>query len=102
MDKEAIKTKLQKAVYALIENDSFLFDADVNERSVTHHLAIYLAKEFPDHHVDCEYNRMFRNGLQVRKVVAVEQVLTDDITAQTAYPDIIVHRRENNINNLLV
>jgi hypothetical protein len=87
----------------LIKDDSFLFDAAVNERSITHCLAIYLADQFPEYDIDCEYNRMLKDGQQVRKsAVRIKEVLTDDLDAQTVYPDIIVHWREDDTHNLLV
>ena len=48
---------LEIALSELIERDSFLFEADANERSITHKLAEYLQAQFQDWNVDCEYNR---------------------------------------------
>ena len=104
MDKREIEIKLQGALAQLIKDDEFLLVNEVNERSLTHVLAIYLAKEFPKYHVDCEYNRMFKDGEQVPKgaVRLSGRVPIDDLNARTAFPDIIVHRREDDLHNLLV
>lgn len=41
----------------LLAEDAYLFEADANERSISHRLALYLEEEFPGWNVDCEYNR---------------------------------------------
>lgn len=45
------------ALDRLIDKDRLLFEIDVNERSITHRLALYLQGAFPGWHVDCGYNR---------------------------------------------
>jgi hypothetical protein len=108
MNKETIQEKIDQALRRLAENDSALLNSDVNERSMTHQLAIYLADEFTDYDydVDCEYNRMFYEGVQVqKKSIRVEEMPTvsiGDLSARTAYPDIIVHWREDDKHNLLI
>ena len=39
------------ALYALLEDDSYLLEKDVNERSISHRLACHLQREFPTWHV---------------------------------------------------
>ncbi len=93
-NKNAVKDKIINAYKKLLENDICLLKNDVNERSITHKIAEYLQQEFSEYHVDCEYNRdgHFTKKLEVKKID------TDDIEAQTIYPDIIIHNRgtENN------
>jgi len=67
MNKDVIQEKLNRAIETLVEYDKFLLAADVNERSITHQLALYLEDEFADYDIDCEYNRMFKDGAQVQK-----------------------------------
>ena len=67
MNKDAIQERLNRAIDDLVEHDVFLLDADVNERSITHQLALCLEEEFPDYDIDCEYNRMFKDGVRCRK-----------------------------------
>lgn len=95
---------LEKAYGELLKNDSFLLQNDVNERTITHRLAIYLEKYFPEYHIDCEYNR---NGSGIapksleglkRKIAETEiqkkpEDYIDDTSAMTVYPDIIIHKR---------
>lgn len=108
MDKAEIKEKLERAVAALMQSDVDLLRRDVNERSITHWLAIHLMPLFPDHDVDCEYNRDVHGGKTIddfRDVLlgrlSPEEWPTDT-DARTVYPDIIVHRRGTNDENLLV
>lgn len=105
-DKALVERYLSQALGRLVEDDAFLLVNEVNERSITHHLAGYLSREFPGYHVDCEFNRMFKNAALVHKAVRrVRQLATVsiwDLDARTAFPDIIVHDRDDDLHNLLV
>jgi hypothetical protein len=81
--------------------DGALFDFDVNERTLTQRLALYLQKYFPYYKVDCEYNREVENKKRL-PIIKVESVMTDDIRARTVFPDIVIHDRGNHVHNLLV
>lgn len=48
---------IASALKQLYVDDAYLIDNDVNERSVTHWMAVYLQAEFESWNVDCEYNR---------------------------------------------
>ncbi|HIK41546.1 hypothetical protein [Thermoleptolyngbya sp. M55_K2018_002] len=118
MERKEVEEILQEALELLKEHDSYLFRVDANERSFTHKLAGYLQAGFQTRnlelHVDCEYNRSqgdhkklileqeIRNRLS--KVLEESGGLPgyDDTNAKTVYPDIIVHKRGDNENNLLV
>src|ERR1700743_3834732 len=106
MTKDLIQEKLSRVLETLAKDDKSLLDSDVNERSMTHQLAVYLTDEFSDYDVDCEYNRMFNAGVLVRKtsirIEEMEKVSVGDLNARTAYPDIIVHWREDDKHNLLI
>lgn len=94
-----VQVCLKSAIGELLRNDLDLLRLDVNERSITHKLAGYLQKGFPDWDVDCEYNR---NHDQVKQLRFPQgQVRPDDTDAKTVFPDIIVHKR-NSDGNLLV
>jgi len=84
---EDVKRRVIAAICALYRHDRELLDVDANERSITHKLAEHLQREFPGWHVDCEYNRRGREPKRLE--------------AKTVFPDIIVHRRGNR-KNLLV
>ncbi len=89
-----------------------LFVNDVSERAITHKLAEYIQKRFPDLNVDCEYNRNTALGPRHAKELRVEreEIVNhlvynkdeEDLLAISTYPDIIVHLRETNDKNLLV
>ena len=85
---EEIKAKVQKSLSILSINDSFLLKNNVAERAIAHKLGEYLQNLFPYYTVDCEYNRHGQN----------KKILSD----KKVYPDIIIHERGNNKNNLLV
>jgi hypothetical protein len=88
------------AVDSLLDRDAYLLKADANERSISHRLGMYLEREFPDFNVDCEYNR---DGIEPKKLPRfVLQPDSQDTDAKTVFPDIIVHRRATNDDNLLV
>jgi hypothetical protein len=72
----------------------------VNERSITHYLAIYLKQEFADWDVDVEYNRNL--GFIKRVRLDPPQPSADDTDAVTVYPDVIVHKRDTTSNLLVV
>lgn len=96
---EEIERLLHNAVEFLKKEHAELLKNDVNERSITHHLANYLEKHFRDWNVDCEYNRDHDDPKSLQ--IAPKNTLSDSIHAVTVYPDIIVHKR-NLKNNLMV
>jgi hypothetical protein len=84
-----VRRSIEKSLCLLYRNDHFLITNGTEERTITHKLAEYIQQQFPEWHVDCEYNR---RGISNSK---------DIPTQSTSYPDIIVHRR-NTKDNLLV
>ncbi len=101
-----VKQKVKNAIEVLFRKDSHLLKIDVNERSITHKLALYLQDEFKGWDVDCEYNR---NRYDTKKLIIgddihlkAETTRTDDEHGNTVYPDIIVHRRGTDQNLLVV
>jgi len=106
-EKEEIERKVNIAIGVLFENDAFLLESDVNERSITHKLAEYLQQQFPEYHVDCEYNRTKNKSMGKRYItkileLPIDDVKSDNIEAKTVYPDIIVHKRGTEINLLAI
>jgi predicted PhzF superfamily epimerase YddE/YHI9 len=81
-----IKEKIERAIRTLLKNDLFLLINDLDELTISHKLAEYLQQEFPDWHVDVEYNR---DKEQLKR-----------LEGELFRPDIIVHIRDTN-NNLL-
>lgn len=96
---EEIKNKIYKAFEELIKHDAFLLIHDVNERSLTHCLAIYLKKFFPEYDIDCEYNRdgIGTSPKRISKIKELEKfkknIKPENDNGVTVYPDIIIHHR---------
>lgn len=97
---------LIRAIDKLLSDDRYLFTFDVNERSITHRLACCLQSEFPEWHVDCEYNRDVNSSdqLHFRKFLygLVPTPSADDIEGKSVFPDIIVHKRGSSNNHLVI
>jgi hypothetical protein len=93
-----VKEKVTVAIEILFKNDAFLLENDVHERAITHKFAEYLQAQFPDWHVDCEYNR---DHMESKALHTISEC--DEERKKTKYvvPDIIIHQR-NKENNLLV
>ena len=95
-----MQTELNKVVGALGEfyaHETYLFEKDLGERTLTHRLAVHLEKKFSGWSVDCDYNRL---GERTLRLPHGTMVSTDDHFAKSVYPDIVVHQREIP-NNLL-
>jgi hypothetical protein len=101
-----VKRKVRAAIELLIRKDAHLLKIDVNERSITHRLALHLQEVFKGWDIDCEYNR---NRYDTKKLIigndvhiTVETIQSDDEQGKTVYPDIIVHHRGTDQNLLVV
>lgn len=101
---------VDKAIKTLLANDIFLITNNVNERSITHKLATYLNIELnknkKEWDIDCEYNIMSKKVIEkdfiTKKLnLRIDQINNNDVSAKTVYPDIIIHRRDSDKNNLL-
>jgi len=92
--------RVHAALVRLLKEDIYLLQADVNERSLSHRLAIYLEELFPGWAVDCEYNRDDHEPKRLQ--LNPEQILSDDEEGTTVYPDIIVHKRGCRSNLLAI
>jgi hypothetical protein len=102
-----IDSHVGNALANLLERDAVLFTTDANERSLAFRLALYLAYEFPDFDVDCEYNRHYKTHYKQLHDERLSQFTArkapvDDENGLTVFPDIIVHRRESPENLLVV
>lgn len=96
---------LIKAIEEFLQKENFLLSEDLNERAMTHKLAEYIQKYFQDYNVDCEYNRMRdKDGKEynTKKLnIKSKNINLTNIKQTTVYPDIIIHKRGNNNDNLL-
>ena len=106
MNRDLIEEMVRKSIDRLIKEDSHLLIIDVNERTISHRLALYLQKEFEDWNVDCEYNRNIDTtkmlNLSKRIQIPIEEVPPDDTEGKTVFPDIIVHHRGTDDNLLVI
>lgn len=108
MEKELVHTLIKKSVEDLYKYDSYILSNhyNINERTVTHRLAIYLENQFSKFgfHVDVEYNRMredYRNQDELGNLLGKK--LNWEETGEGSsfvYPDIIVHKRDTDANLL--
>ena len=104
MNKTQLINILETAKKAFLEKDVYLLEVEANERSLTHKFGEHLQAVIGDSwDVDCEYNR---RGFDTKTIYATDivggWVKTDDLSAKTVYPDIIVHKRGPGGPNLLV
>ena len=103
-----IRQRVETALKQLSVLDSVLLHSDVNERTITHRLAVHLERHFDGWDVDCEYNRTGGDPERLAKLerrleeVGCEEPLTRDTMGRTVYPDIIVHRRKTDEKLLLI
>lgn len=101
MDRNKITKLVNKAIDLLVENGSQLLDLNVTEPALSHHLARYLGELVPKcFNVDCEYNRHFDDPKRLN--LKRRQAKDREIRATTVFPDIIVHKRDSDTDNLLV
>lgn len=111
MDFNDVREQMKLALKCFYKKDWYLIEKNVNERSITHKLAIYMEQVFNDYDVDCEYNRNL-DKVKVLNTIADRYnslELNDDSielnhAKRRVYPDIIVHRRRSDKrgDNLLV
>lgn len=90
MNNSIIKGKIREAIKLFITKDKqALLGVDIYEPTISHRIAVYLEKLFPDFDIDCEYNKTLlgkkknMNGKKIR-------------------PDIIIHTRSTNEDNSVI
>src|SRR5690606_14754897 len=92
------------AISKLFMLDHYLLINDLNERTIAHKFAVYLQEQFPDYHIDCEYNKNIDedNGSKnIRLLKSIPIQSEEEWSTVSIYPDIVVHKRGENCNNLL-
>jgi len=99
MDKDCVEKLLVESIDQLLSLDNYLLEKDVNERSISHRLAVYIEKHFPDWDVDCEYNRDHDDSKRLNLEPGC--IKSGDLQATTVFPDIIIHKRGTK-NNFIV
>ena len=109
MNHDWSRGEVEEAITSALElldiDDSDLLEYDSSERSITHRLAVYLERIFVGLKVDCEYNRRGINGLPKRVYMNKDKYHLENLgidSADTVLPDIVIHSRGIDSENLLV
>lgn len=77
--------RILAAATHLLNHDSYLFTRDLNERSISHKFAEHLQREFPEWHVDCEYNRDHHDPKRL-DLPPRHDISSDDLTLRQFSP----------------
>lgn len=108
MDDRQILERVRNAIASFLANDADCLARGLNEVNLSANLAFHLKNEFKEYNVDAEYNGDIdkpndRKALMIAKSRMSE--LKRDTSQDDSYnlrPDIIVHKRGTNENNLVV
>jgi hypothetical protein len=98
MKKREIIRKINVALDLFYEKDKHLIEINVHERSIAHKFAEYLQLLFPDYNLDCEYDK---RGKYTKKLEDIRQCAKER-TTNRILPDIIIHERGYDRNNLVI
>lgn len=114
MEKVEFENLLESAIKLLYRDDATLLERryNINERTVTHRLALHLTYLFTNFDVDCEYNRMSLGGFdnytegdfwaKTLNLTAAQNISAEDDDAKTVFPDIIIHKRRKLVNLAII
>lgn len=111
-----IDTLVRQALNYVLAKDTWLLTNDLSEQSISHRIAYYLEQLFNDYDVDCEYNGDIdrQNNKKAISVLKTELMqfgllrdkeasdLEKEFTNRAVFPDIIIHKRGTNENNLCI
>jgi len=101
MKRAVVEARLTKALQQLDTHDRHLLENDLSERCIASRLAFHLQAQFPEHHVDVEYNRA--DDIAKRVPISCECDTRKNREGDPlAVPDVIVHRRGPAGPNVLV
>jgi hypothetical protein len=100
-----------KTILKFIVQEKFILEKNLNERTITHKLAEHIKDAFTGYDVDCEYNKMGKENVDIdeeyvskRLNLEVENTPSNSVDGSTVFPDIIVHHRglDGHENNYLI
>lgn len=103
-----ILSKFDLAVEMLLSNDAYLLERKIHERSIAFKLAEYLQPLFNGCNVDSEYNGDAEKENDRKALLIVHQEIENiglepnEDNNYSISPDIIIHQRGHNKNNLVV
>ena len=98
MEQQEVIDKIKQALNLFYKKDKYLIDNNAHERSISHKLAEYLRPMFPDYNVDCEYDL---HGDELKTLKGIKECFKRKKT-ERILPDIIIHERGPDVNNLAV
>jgi len=97
MDKMSVKILIEKALKELIRRDIGLIHRKVKEECINHRLACYLERLLSEYgggySVDLEYDKNYNDPKKI--------IIDENKNIKAIRPDIIIHERETNDNNLI-
>ncbi len=108
---------VKKGLDVLIQtSDIWLLKNDLSEQSISHRLALHLDTLFKGYDVDCEYNgdvdrqnnkkaiSILKSELEHFGLLRDKEAndLEKEFTNRAVFPDIIIHQRGTNKNNLCI
>jgi hypothetical protein len=115
-----IYERIERSVLRFIERDYKLLVSDANEDSISARIAQNMEPEFPEWDIDTQYNRFGigiktkliniskekfleyrRRGIAPNFRISIEELYGNPESAPV-FPDIIVHKRNEEFNNHLV
>ncbi len=103
MEQYQVERRIMHAIDSLRMKDNYLLWKDCSERSIVHKFAQYLEFAFPsEYDVDCEYNRNLGDKKRLLQSFPSHFNVDKYTEERLVSPDIIIHMRDSNNNNLLV
>ena len=106
---------VKSALELLNEKDKHLMDYNLNEQAISHQFAVKLARYFVELNVDCEYNGNVAADKERKEIHLLNYKLSRfkskkhrpylppaELVNISITPDIIIHKRGENIDNLLI
>lgn len=96
MNKLLIKNLIDALNNMINSDDIYLLKHSINERSITHRYAFHLQKFFPGLVIDCEYNKMYKEGDSeslIPKKIFADQYYKQNKLGRSVFPDVIIHER---------
>lgn len=110
-----VQYRVEEALKLLNKKDKHLMDYNLNEQAIAHQLAVKLAKYFVRLTVDCEYNGNVNANKSRKEIQMLNDKLgkfksrrhkphlpREELINLSVTPDIIIHKRGHNRDNLLI
>lgn len=98
MELKEVIDKVNEALDSFYARDAELVKLRVQERSIAHKFAEYLGPLFPNHDIDCEYDK---HGKYKKELEHIEECSKEKAT-NLILPDIVIHKRGHDRDNLVV